>query len=483
MIDRLKEIESLSLQLEPSIEQRQEWVEAVNAYSFQFMDDMDSIKAYRAIPEEFAADHKFDIPNHGHDIHKTIEVIEKEIDHYGLNPASGGHLGYIPGGGVFPTALGDYLAAVFNRYAGLYYAGPGAVKLENFLIRWMCDIMGYPKTALGNLTSGGSIANLIAITTARDSKGITSKKIEQSVIYLTVQAHYSIKKAIRIVGLGDAQMRYLKLDDESKMDTHALATQIEKDKNDGFQPFLVVGSAGTTDVGAIDQLDELANICEKHNLWFHIDGAYGGFFILIDELKHKFKGIERADSITVDPHKGLFLSYGSGAVLIKDVQALNKTHQYQANYFQDAVQPKDQPSPAELSPELTKHFRGLRMWLPLKLIGLDSFKACVEEKWLLALYMHKEVQKLGFEVGPEPQLSVCIYRYLPEGKDANEFNLKIIEYVRNDGTVFISSTSLDGVVWLRLAALAFRTHKHTIDQLLKVLSDAVAHLSGQLNRD
>ena len=190
-----------------------------------------------------------------------------------------------------------------------------------------------------------------------------------------------------------------------------------------------------------------------------------------------FDGIGRADSVVMDPHKGLFLPYGCGAVLIKDRSLLGKAHYYQANYMQDVAASKDEYSPADHSPELTRPYRGLRLWLPLKLFGIKPFRACLDEKLLLARYFYEEIQKVdGFRVGPAPDLSVVTYRYIPERGDANEFNRRIIEEVHKDGRVFLSSTMLDGKFTLRLAALAFRTHLDTIDTALNVLRRAVKNV-------
>ena len=215
--------------------------------------------------------------------------------------------------------------------------------------------MGYPEDASGNLASGGSIGNLIAIVTARDYKNIESLNISKSVIYLTSQVHHCVQKAIRIAGLKQAQITYIPVDENFKMDTKILRQQIQDDIESGKNPFLLIGSAGTTDVGAIDPLDKLADIANEFDLWFHVDGAYGGFFNLTEDGKKKLKGIERSDSLVIDPHKGLFLSYGLGAVLIKNVKAQQDAHFYQANYMQDALLNTEEISPADLSPELTKH--------------------------------------------------------------------------------------------------------------------------------
>ncbi|MBL4648859.1 MAG: amino acid decarboxylase, partial [Aureispira sp.] len=238
----------------------------------------------------------------------------------------------------------------------------------------------------------------------------------------------------------------------------------------GLIPFMVMASAGTTDTGAIDPLEAIADICQAEELWFHVDGAYGGFFVLSEEVKAKFKGIERADSIVIDPHKGLFLPYGSGALLIRNVKWLYDSQYMGANYLQDSFDDIEEISPADLSPELTKPFRGLRLWLPLQLFGVAPFRASLTEKIWLCRYFYEAIQKIdGFEVGHYPDLSVMTYRYVPKTGDANAYNLDLNNRVKEEGSVFISSTTINGLVYLRLAVLSFRTHLQTINRLLEVL--------------
>lgn len=475
-------LEREARRLEPARAVRDQWNEAVKHYADQFLDTIDDAPGYKYDPDEGKGIEAWLPAEEGRPLAEVLGALEAHVDHSGINPASGGHLGYIPGGGVFPSALGDYLAAVTNRYAGIYFANPGAVRMENMMLRWLCRLVGYPEGALGNLTSGGSVANLIGIVTARDDRGVTSAEVPRSVIYLSEQVHHSVHKAIRIAGLAEAPVRYVPLDAHYRLDARALAQMVEDDRRAGLRPFLVIASAGTTDTGAMDPLDAIADIAQAHDMWFHVDAAYGGFFILIDELKERFRGLERSDSLAIDPHKGLFMPYGVGAVLVRDVQALMRSHYYRANYMQDAHEHAHQLSPADLSPELTKHFRGLRFWLPLQLYGLAPFRAALAEKRALALYFHREVQRLGFETGPEPDLSVVIYRYVPARGDANEFNRRLTQYVQRDGRVFVSSTTIDGKVWLRLACLSFRTHLKHIDTLLEVLQAGVQALEAAESR-
>ena len=470
IISRIKQLELESLKLEPNRAQRLAWEQKVQDYAQGFLDKVHDTKAYIAGGEKDHTLYDFGIPEQGRSIDTIIEKIADQVDHYGINPASGGHFGYIPGGGVYPTALGDYLADVFNRYSGIFYASPGAVKMENLLIRWMNNFIGYPESALGNLTSGGSVANLIGIVTARDSKGITPDLIARSCVYATEQVHHSLTKALRIAGLETTNLRRVHMDERFRMDVTHLRALVEQDVEAGLKPFLVLGSAGTTDVGAVDPLNKIADVSEQFNLWFHVDGAYGGFFALSETVRPLFAGIERSDSVSIDPHKGLFLSYGSGAVLIRDVEAAMNTHHYMANYMQDVIDNSSEPSPADLSPELTRHFRGLRMWLPLQLFGVEAFKACVDEKVWLARYFYIEIQKHGFEVGPEPDLSVVTYRFVPENSGANGFNERLTRAVQNQGDIFISSTMIGNQFWLRLAIVSFRSHKEHVDRAIDILA-------------
>ncbi len=476
MLYQIHQLEKISRTLEATPTQRTEWNAAVQNFADDFLTTVNDAPTFGEDNAGVGLRNN-PVSEDSKTMDFLLGLIKENVYNNGINCASGNHLGYIPGGGLFPTALGDYLAAVGNQYAGVFFANPGAVRLENQLLRWLCEIIGFPKTAAGNLTSGGSIANLIAITAARDEKGILSKKVTQSVIYLTNQVHHCVQKAIRIAGLAEAHVRYVPMDDHFSMDVSALACMIAEDKKARLKPFLVVASAGTTDTGALDPLDKIADIAEKYKMWYHIDAAYGGAFILVESMKPFFKGIERADSVAMDPHKGLFLSYGTGAILFKNVEAVFKTHYYRANYMQDAHDANDELSAADLSPELTKHFRGLRMWLPLQLFGLKPFRAALEEKIWLCRYFYEEIQKLGFEVGAYPDLSVMIYRYIPKnGMDVHLFNEKLVEMIRLDGRVFLSSTTIEGVYWIRLAVLSFRTHLDTIEKCLAVLKEKVALL-------
>jgi len=465
----LDRLEQEARALEESPEQRREWTDAVVAFGHGVIDGLDARKAWDPSEGVGEALRALGVPEHPTALERVLDIVRDEVDGPGLQPASGGHLGYIPGGGIYPGALGDYIAAVTNRYAGVRYAGPGAVAVENLMLRWLRDTLGLPPTAHGTLTSGGSIATLVAFCAARDGAGVRARDVERCVVYTTSQAHHCVKKALVIAGLGEAVQHAIPLDDHYRMNVAALRARVRADRAEGLRPFLLVGTAGTTDTGALDPLAALADVAEEESLWFHVDAAYGGAFVLVDALRPRFAGLERADSIVVDPHKGLFLPYGTGAVLVRDARHLAPSHAHRGAYLQDATDLFDEPSPADLSPELTRHFRGLRMWLPLVLHGVARFRAALHEKHLLALYFRERAVALGFEVGPAPDLSVVLFRWAPADGDANGFNRALLGHVLDDGRVFLSSTTIDGVFWLRVAILCFRTHRDRVDHVLGVL--------------
>jgi aromatic-L-amino-acid/L-tryptophan decarboxylase len=462
--------ENISCELEPTKEQRNQYLDRMRDYANEFLNSINNQKTFNSSTKE---SEKLKITGEKKTIDQIIEIYKDEIAEKGINPASGGHLGYIPGGGIYTAAISDFIADITNEYAGIFYASPGSVTLENELINWMKQIFHYPDTAIGNLTSGGSIANLIALTSARDKYKIKGELIKKSVIYLSPQVHHCIHKALRIIGLEDIGIHYLELDDFSRIKTDHLKKQIDQDSKKGLKPFMVIASAGTTDTGAVDPLQKIGEIAEEMNLWYHIDAAYGGFFVLTESKKHLFKGIELSDSLVVDPHKGLFLPYGLGAVLIKDKEAVFHSHHYMANYMQDALRNESPINPADVSPELTKHFRGLRMWIPLQLHGIKPFVACLEEKLLLTTYFRSKIVERKFKIGPEPDLSVSYFWYPSMEIDQNLFNEKLLELIHKDGRVYFSSTKINGKFVIRIAVLAFRTKLKSIDKALEMIDQCL----------
>jgi len=475
---RILELENISRELEPSEIERNEYFRQIQDYANSFINNIDVSKTFSGRKVKRDA---LSLDGKKKSLRELIKTYSDEVARKGINAASGGHLGYIPGGGIYTSALADYIAAVTNEYAGLYYASPGAVTIENEILNWMKSIFGFPEDAAGSLTSGGSTANMIALTAARDHHRIKSDRIAGSIIYLSSQTHHCINKALKIIGLEDVIIRYSDLDKNSRIDADSLNRQIIKDKASGLNPFLIVATAGTTDTGAVDPLMEIGKIARRHKLWYHIDAAYGGFFILSGLRKELFSGIETADSLVTDPHKGLFVPYGTGAVLVKNREPVLKSYKYSASYMQDSIQSVvNIYEPADVSPELTRHFRALRIWLPLQIHGIEPFIACLEEKLVLTTYFRRRLTEIGFRTGPEPDLSISYFWYPSESFDENAYNKKLLELIHKDGRVFFSSTVINRKFVIRMAILSFRTRLRTIDKAVQVINTANNKLKRSL---
>ncbi len=475
--EKIRQYEELSRVIEPGADRRQELLGKVNQYTEEFLETIHARNAYIKEGPDGKGIRDAGIGEQGLEMDAILTLYKDNVEQQGISTVSGKFMGYIAPCSMFYSALGDYIAAVTDPFGVDYSSCPGGVHMEKMLLDWMADLVGYPAGARGNLASGGSLATLICIVTARESRGIKARDFDKSVVYLTQLTHHCFKKALHIVGMGECVIRKVAVDDCYRMRTDALAECIENDKQQGLRPWLVVGSAGTTDLGNIDPLDAIADVASAHNLWFHIDGAYGGFFILSDLVRDKFAGVGRSDSIVMNPHKTLYTPFGLGAAIIRDGELLFKAHHHTASYLQDNYLEQKELSPADLGPELSRHFRALRLWLPLKLIGVAPFRAALSEKILLTRYAYERMREQdGFEMGPYPELSTFAFRYVPAAGDANDFNRRIIEALRKDGRIFLSSTILDDKHMIRVNILSYRTHLETMDLAIDVINENIHKL-------
>jgi aromatic-L-amino-acid decarboxylase len=388
--------------------------------------------------------------------------------------AGPGYLAYIPGGGLFTAALAEFLAQGVNRYAGLWQPSPAVVQIEENVTRWLCDLFDYPAGSQGLLLSGGSIANLSAMVTARHAK--LGEDFTDGTYYVSEQAHASVPKAATIAGFAKRNLRLVPTDDQLRMHPEALAAMIREDRAAGLRPFLVAPAAGTTNTGAIDPLDAIADITEAEGLWLHIDGAYGGFFQLTGRGRERFRGIERSDSVTLDPHKGLFLPYGTGGLVVRDGSALRDAHYEGAAYLQDLPPTGELPNYSEYSAELSRDWRGLRVWMPLQLHGVDAFRDALDEKLDLADYLYEALAADPLlEVPWAPQLTVVPFRLAGADDDMQRAFLASINASKR---VFLSSTMIQGRYTLRVCIVSHRTHRDRIDECIEIVAKAAAQLAG-----
>ena len=478
-IDQVRaELEALKEEmrpLEPDGEERAQLGEKVLGHALGYLDSVPEAPTNNEWERVFAQRLDPEFPEAGRDPDALLSYFGQCVNEPGFTTTSPRFMAYIPGGGLYHSALGDFLAAVSNKYSGFASASPGAVRIENACTSWLAEVIGYPKTSAGTLTSGGSLANLTAIVAARDAGDADGG----GAVYSTAFAHHCVDKALHIAGRGRAPKRLVETDDRCRMSVAALEAAIEQDTTAGIQPWLVVASAGTIDTGSVDPLQSIADVCERHGIWLHVDGAYGGLFALCDEGREKLQGIERADSVALDPHKTLFLPYGTGAALVRDGNQLLHAFSATAEYIQPLGESEVGPSPADLSPELTRHFRALRLWLPLQMAGLAAFRAAQREKLLLAQYFHARLSQLpNFDAGPAPDLSVVAFRYAPEGGDGNSASERLLQHLQQEGRVMLSGTRIDGKFYIRCAILSFRTHAEHVDDAIDAIvraAEAVEH--------
>ncbi len=414
------------------------------------------------------------MPEAGAPLADLLDLIFDRAVRPTYNTASPGYLAYIPGGGLFQSAVADLIADSINRYTSIFNTAPALAQLEANVVAWFCRIAGYPAAARGTLTSGGSLANWTALVTARRAR--LPEDFLKGTIYASDQVHYSMAKGAILAGFPEANVREVPTDERFRLRPDALAALIEEDRHRGFTPFLIAASAGTTNTGAVDPLPELADLAASHGLWLHVDAAYGGFFLMTEEGRRTMRGIERADSIVLDPHKGLFLPYGTGAVLVRDGEDLRRAHSLTADYMPRLQDDPDRVDFSQYSPELSRPFRGLRVWLPFKLYGAGVFRAELEEKLALARLAADRLRGMeGIEMLAEPMLSLLAFRLAPAGVPEEELdglNRRFIERVNARQRVFLTGTRLRGRFALRICVLSFRTHRDRMEQALEDIEAA-----------
>ncbi len=479
LLGRLRALEPLTRALTPSAAERARLTSAVLSHAESILEWLDKAPGFSPDLGSDSAIAAAPIGRNPIGMERALALLSEHVHRNGHNTTSSGFFAYIPVGNSYHAVLGEYLAAVSNRFSGNFLAGPGAVRIENQVWRWLASVVGYPATAAGNFTSGGSMANLSAIVVAREAAGLKARDFERTVVYLTEQAHHCTTKGLRVAGLGECIVRTIPIDDRFRMIPSRLDAAMSEDSRAGRKPWLVVGTAGTTDTGAVDPLGEIADVAERHGAWFHCDAAYGGPFALCAEGKRILGGIERSDSVALDPHKGLFVPFGMGVVLVRDADAMRSAYSFTARYIARGGDTLEEPSPMDLSPELSRPFRALRLWLPLQILGTAPYEAALEEKLLLARYAHARLREVeGVEVGPEPDLSVVVFRALPHHGDPDDFNVRLERAIQDDGRVSLSSTTLGGARYLRLAVLSPRTHRDDIDLAIQVTRERMALLTS-----
>jgi aromatic-L-amino-acid decarboxylase len=478
--------------LEPDATTRSAWLDEVGEHVLELLRTIPERPAgglVGAAGHEHAAEQRADIDERplAGGLTRALELIGASMD-AALETAGPGYLAYVPGGGLYAAALADLIADVGNRFTGYAMAAPGWVRLEQDVLDWLAHEFGYDRHARGLLTSGSSMANFTAVVTARHHHFGDTGDYSRALVYTSTQAHHSIAKALRMAGIPAANLRSVAIDDLFRMDVDDLRARIEADRHRGLRPFCVIAAAGTTNTGAVDPLPEIAALCRSEDLWLHVDGAYGGGFVLAPNGQSRLRGIAEADSLCFDPHKAMFLPYGTGCLLVRDGARLAAAHMGEADYLRDFSRAADEtPSPGHLGPELSRPFRGLRLWLPLMLHGAKAFRDALEEKLALAQLCCAGLDRriasgTALELVARPQLSTVAFRLRRSTGESlaswNQRNVQLLERINARNRAYLSSTLLpvsDGdAVTLRVCVMSFRTHRDRIEALLEDLDLALA---------
>ncbi len=416
------------------------------------------------------------LPSEGTDPAQLIDRVVEDVLAYPMGNNSPRFFAWVNSPSAPLAWLADLLAAAHNSsVAGSDHA---ATYVEHGLLNWLKTIMGFPAESMALLTSGGSVANLIGLAVMRHVKtdgnirgaGFSGESAPM-VVYTSTQGHSCIIKAVELLGIGSDNLRKIPTDADYRIDMTKLRAQIAADRAAGLRPVCIAASAGTVNTGAIDPLDEIADLCAEEGLWFHVDGAYGGLGILAEQTAGLFKGIERADSLAVDPHKWMYVPVECGCVFVRDAQAMRDTFSVVPPYLRD-----DRALPwfAEFGIQQTRGFKALKLWLVMQQIGEKGYRELISHDITMARYLQDKIRaRADFQLIATGPLSVTCFRYAPqEVEDVVALNKRLIERVQAEGQAFLTGTELDGQYALRACVVNFRTTEADVDRLLDIIADA-----------
>ncbi len=414
---------------------------------------------------------KTEAPENASDFKEVLDFVTKEVlpnSNIVSHPKS---YSFVPGPSNYVSVMADTLATGFNIFSGGWAASPAAAELEIVTMNWLLKLFKFPTKKGGGLfTSGGSMANLTALVTARRQR--CGDDFSKAIIYLSDQAHSSNIKAIRVLGFKKEQVRIIPTDIEFKMAINKLKNAIAKDRLEGLQPFCILASAGTTNTGTVDPLNEIAKICKAEKLWFHIDGAYGGAAILSKKGSQLLKGIEKADSLTIDPHKWLYQPYEMGCLLVRNHKWLSQIFTEKPEYLRDIEGNTSEINFYDHGIQLTRRFRALKFYMSMKTFGLNAFKKAVTYNIDLADKVEDLLRKSPhWEVISPATLAVINFRYHPIGKSFSEkeldsINQEISRRIVESREALLVTTVLQNQVVLRMCLINPRTTLEDIKETL-----------------
>jgi len=407
-----------------------------------------------------------DPPEKGRDPNELLRELERDVLPNNLHVDHPRFFAFVPGPNNFVGVMADALAAGFNIFNGTWFGGSAGAAVELGVIRWLARVCGLPATSGGLFVSGGSVANMTGLMAARHA--VLRDKIDNAVVYLSDQTHSSVERALHVLGFGRGQIRKLEADENFRLSPERVGSAVARDRTGGLRPFCIVANAGTTNTGAVDPFDDLADLAAAEKLWLHVDGAFGAASVLSERGRARLRGIERADSLTLDPHKWLFQPFECGCVIVRDAANLKSAFEIKADYLRDVYRGIAEINPCDYGIQLTRSFRALKLWLSLHSFGLAAFRQAITRGFELAEIAERELRShREWEILSPAEMATVCFRF---GND-NELQTKLIDRMMEDGYALLTSTTLRGMTSLRLCTINPRTTEadivSTVDRLDK----------------
>lgn len=476
------------MSLDVSSRQFQQWIEQAGQLITNYYRQKDDALVFAGkSPGEVIDLFDEPLPEQSASVESVLQKVEKDVFGSITNSAGPRYFGYITGGGNQVAVLAEMIKASLNQNNLKWHASPVSTEMERLVMRWVAAFIGYPTHSAGVLLSGGSVANFNALAVARKIKApvdVAEDGVYGSrpmVVYVSAEGHSSFDKAVDMLGIGRKYLRKIPVNDSLQLDTAALEEQVISDKADGLYPICAIGVAGTTNTGAIDDLEKIADICDTHGLWYHIDAAYGGPAAGVKSVSALFKGIERADSVVINPHKWMYVPFEAGGLLVKDPDHLRKTFSTIPDYLKSDRNDEGRTDLMEYNLPLTKEFKALKIWMTLKVYGAQKIRETIQHDIDKASYLKEQIEGAGdLEVIARAPLSIVCFRYVEAGKNEqamNAINDAIIKETEQDGRIFLTGTRIHGKTALRVCFINHRTSYSDIDYLITVVRDIATRFS------
>lgn len=470
------------MSLDVSTQQFQQWIEKAGKLIVDYYDQKSEQKVFAGkSPDEVMALFDEPLPEEGMQIENVLNKVREDVLGSITNSAGPRYFGYITGGGNQAAVLAEMIKASLNQNNLKWHSSPVSTEMEKLVMRWVAEFIGYPTSSAGVLLSGGSVANHNCLAVARTIKApidVAQKGLYNSppmTIYVSEEGHSSFDKAVDMLGIGKQYLRKVPTDDHLQVDIEALEKAILEDKENGLHPICAIAVAGTTNNGALDDLKAVSEVCKKHNLWFHIDAAYGGPAAAVPKVSTYFEGIEEADSLVVNPHKWMYVPFEAGGVLVKNPEHLRKTFSTIPDYLKSDKSEAKRTDLMEYSLPLTKEFKSLKVWMTLKTYGAQKIRETIEADIERASYLAQKVeQHNSMEMMAPAPLSIVCFRYDPGGltqEELDKLNDRIVEEIESDGRVFLTGTKVSRRTAIRVCFINHRTTQADIDYMLKVIEE------------